>query len=578
MRLLNILRSQAEVYRDIFEKKLMDAKSSGDIKMAHAEALRGFYTRAFKPTLDGYTRSSIDSSSMNDMMDKASTDICVAYEQIDKISDEISDAFNSNQEYKTSLRNRVEYLSSIVEDINLMAEENLNNTVVFKDSLTSYDFIDRGYGQGTLANISTAEGVAYLSVSRDENLNALVQSIKVSGNGTSGNYYTTKKVNIESFNDAFNSYIKYKSDEDAHADPLAISDNEASTWYEYQMLGIEPSSKTTYRIGWGNADKIEDELVLKVDIELKKVSDINWMDIIPYMPERSKANITLYSVRVSEDGSNYSPIYKGEPIINKSIYSISQSYDKESLFSKDNLAKFTSQGVLNFPRTKAKFIEVILKQTKPYDESLGAIVYTKYLISGGKEINKGIIEEQMVPAFIVQGPVGKYKISNSEYITKEMVALEGWRYAIGLRGIDLYNKSFSSQSEIVTKRFETKKPIRKIMLYSNEIIPEDFNKYGIDMRNDWIKYYISINDIDWHRISPMHHNQIGNTRMAPKIFEVNGSASSDEKSINKGYLESSDDAYSVRLKIVFSGSGENGSATPILEEYAIKCVTEGGVE
>lgn len=167
----------------------------------------------------------------------------------------------------------------------------------------------------------------------------------------------------------------------------------------------------------------------------------------------------------------------------------------------------------------------------------------------------------------------------NQYIEKGMVAFEGWRYLIGIRDINIRKREFAQQSEIITKKFTTNKPIKKIILYANEVIPEEFLELGLEHRNDWIKYYISINDIDWYRISPMHHNQVGELTIPPKIYEINSTDSIEERNsqLYKGYINSKEDVYSIRLKIVFSRPTTITTLTPILEEYALKCILEGEI-
>lgn len=164
-----------------------------------------------------------------------------------------------------------------------------------------------------------------------------------------------------------------------------------------------------------------------------------------------------------------------------------------------------------------------------------------------------------------------------EYIEKKIGVFDGWRYLIGIRDIDIRNRKYTDTSEIVTKKFQTTKPIKKILLYSNEIIPEQFLEAGLEMRNDWIKYYISINDTDWYRISPMHHNQVGDLEISPKIYEINSRDSIEERinTINKGYILSTVPIDFVRLKIILTRPEGMDALTPIIEEYALKCVMEG---
>jgi hypothetical protein len=166
--------------------------------------------------------------------------------------------------------------------------------------------------------------------------------------------------------------------------------------------------------------------------------------------------------------------------------------------------------------------------------------------------------------------------TSDEYIEKKMAIFDGWRYMVGVRDVEIRNKTYELVSDIITKKLETSSPIKKIVLYSNEIIPDEFVSLGLTNRNSWIKYYISINDTDWHQISPMHHNQIGNLEIPPKIYEINSKDSPEEKikSINKGYINSPSEVYAVRLKITLSRPEGMENLTPIIEDYALKCIIE----
>lgn len=166
--------------------------------------------------------------------------------------------------------------------------------------------------------------------------------------------------------------------------------------------------------------------------------------------------------------------------------------------------------------------------------------------------------------------------ASDEYIEKKMGVFDGWRYMVGIRDVEIRNKTYELVSDIITKKLETSSPIKKVVLYSNEIIPEEFVSLGLTNRNSWIKYYISINDTDWHQISPMHHNQIGKLDIPPKIYEINSKDSPEEKikSINKGYINSPSKIYAVRLKITLSRPEGMENLTPIIEDYALKCIIE----
>lgn len=575
LNLINLLRRQAELYINKLERKISQAKTRADIYEAHSSILREFYEHAFRPTVTEEHIRQFDMETMNEIMESIKTDIDMLYSELDDISTRIQEAYNTNQDYKTSVKNRIQYLASVVSDLNIMSDQSNENFIMFKDSLTNYDFIDKDFSVGTSADISTSEGIAHLHISSDKLVTEDTPEIKISGDGTPGNYHVAKKVNIQTINEQYDIYIKNQSDDDPHDNVLSIVDNQPHTWFEYAKVGIPDEYKVRrYDIDWAVADKMHDELTLKINIKLKNIEEINWISITPYMPEKARSAVNVYSIRVSEDGSEFVPIYKDREIINSEIHLVPQRYLDDTLFNNDTIAKFASQGVFNFPKVRAQYIEIVLKQDKPYDELIANTYYKEINVLNAKETVERIITKQDVPNVVVNGPVGRYQIEPNKIISKNIEVINGWRYCIGIRGIDIYNRKFAKQSELVTKKFTTNKPIRSIVLYTNEIIPDEYMAYGLEKRNDWIKYYISINDIDWYPISPMHHNQVGSLKIPPKIYEINSTASADEKisSINKGYLTSNTDIYSVRLKIVFTRPDDLPESTPILEEYGLKCI------
>lgn len=580
MHIIELLKKQAKMYADRLDEMLGKAKTKADVYVAHSTVLKEFYNHAFKPTIDKNGMREFDASKTDDLMQSLYSDIGVAYDELEYVSSRLQEAYNTNQDYKTSVKNRVLYLTSIISDLNTMSGQSNEMFMMFEDSLTNYDFVDKEFSVGEPANISTSEGIAHLSVTNDIIMTDNIEDIKVTGNGIAGNYYVVKKVNIETINPEYNIYAKYQSDDDAHDSITEITDSEVHTWYEYEKVGFSNTNKLgRYDIEWATAEQIHDELTLKISIKLKGLAIINWLDIIPYMPEQARSTIDVYSIKVSDDGSNFTSIYKDKDIIDSEIHIVPQRFLNNPLFSDDNIAKFASQGVFSFPTVSARYIEIVLKQTKPYDEYIGCTYYKEVNISNTGEVFERLIPTQSVPSYIVNGPIGKYQLETNKLIVKGIDIIDGWRYCIGVRGVDVYNKKFEKQSEIVTRKLETTMPIRKVVLYANEIIPDEYLAYGLEKRNDWLKYYISINDTDWYPIAPMHHNQVGDLKIPPKVYEINSLAPVEERitSLNKGYITSPIDVTSIRLKVVFSRPDELSGTTPILEEYGLKCIFGGTV-
>jgi hypothetical protein len=189
------------------------------------------------------------------------------------------------------------------------------------------------------------------------------------------------------------------------------------------------------------------------------------------------------------------------------------------------------------------------------------------------------IPSSQVSDSIVNNELGKYVIDKNQYIVKGMDIFDGWRYCIGIKDINIYNYQFAEKSEMITKPFTTTKPIKEVSLYANEVIPEVFTQ-DLLKANDWIQYFISIDDINWHRIAPMHQQPIaGNDDFPPKIYRINSKEVIEDKVEHPlyGYIYTDADVYGIRLKAIFSrptSITNSSNYTPILEDYSLRVVLE----
>jgi len=160
------------------------------------------------------------------------------------------------------------------------------------------------------------------------------------------------------------------------------------------------------------------------------------------------------------------------------------------------------------------------------------------------------------------------------------------RFAIGIRDINIYSYKFSEASEIVSKPFLSPKPISKVALQVDETIPKVFyeDPSRINTENDWIKYYISIdNGTSWNRISPTSHRTTvseDGTNSVPEIINVNSDVPSAERKNPLAYIDVGDAVYSIRFKAALSRPTDISDAesyTPVLAKYALQIYPLGGL-
>ena len=73
-----------------------------------------------------------------------------------------------------------------------------------------------------------------------------------------------------------------------------------------------------------------------------------------------------------------------------------------------------------------------------------------------------------MPSNIVDEKYGIHTINSDYEIKKVLEAVEGWRYAIGVRDIDIMSFEFADTSEYISKPFLFEDGIKKVLLYANE--------------------------------------------------------------------------------------------------------------
>lgn len=484
-------------------------------------------------------------------------DITTLHDSISDLANEITETFNSNVNDLKTMSSELSRLTSIVTNLSLLSAENEHNVVYFKDSFVNKDYIEPS--TGLQSDILTNEGIAVLHINDAKDFKLKVVDIR--GNGSPGNYQLVKESPIKN---RFLPDIQYLSETNAQDDPRAIVDDNPHTWYEYQSLSIENPEKL-YDADWV---KNQDTLRVKITLSLEEPATLNWISILPYYPEKSRRRLKVRSVKTSSDGINYYPIGK-EVILNEEINITPQTYLADNAFASSLQSK--GVGVWNFPAREVKFIEVVLDQEESYTEDLGHTYYEK----GSRDSDStAIVPLKEVPSNIQRGYFGRYNIQGG-YITKGILPLEGERLCIGLRDISAYGYTFEEESEIVSTQFVSHEPITSISLLVNEQIPEDFLD-DLNTRNEWIKYYVSIDDITWHRISPMHHRPFHSEEdFPPKLITINSPETDEKETLNVLNIDTEKDCYTVRFKAVFSRpEGEEFEMmTPVLQDYAIRCTT-----
>ena len=554
---------------------------------ATLDKIKHYFETATKP---GFTKRYVDPSAavmkdvINLTMHEISSDLKIGYLELHSLSESIIQNFNHIQTSNMSLQNELGELDSLISDYRLLVNQPHKDIIYINDGFNTMDNVDEEFGSGTRAHISTDEGIVSLRIvdSKNQSLGASIDH--TSGNGELGNH---RIVNPDVLVDDTNILTKgmfFLSYENTHDDLRAILDGQPNTWVEYQMLNIPTSKKEEYHhydFTWARGRQTGDKLRLRLVIKFPEVKEINWININPYLPFKHNASkVTVYSISTSENGTEYVPIYDSHTVLNTRLNILPDTYRPKSI-SDENfaLSKFASQGVWNFPARRAQYVEVVLDQDESHPEIIGLTYYHRvsYRRDNEGRITEIItrIPEHEVEERIREGTPGTYPIATDTYITKGIEPTNGWRYTVGVRGINIYSHKFSEEAEVISRAYTLPKTIRAVSLDVNEKIPPKILSL-ISQRNEWIKYYFTLNDIDWYPISPTYHRQVGEEKIPPKIYIVNTSITPTIET-NRRYIYLDEDPKTIRFKAVLSRPTDmpNASAySPILEDYTIKIVTE----
>lgn len=495
----------------------------------------------------------------------------------------LKDSFNSVHSEKKRIMQRIDALNSLTGDMFLITDEENKNTHYITESFNDSKALDTDFSVEAISkgSIQTEEGLLTLERISSKNLSENGRIAHVSGNGEEGIDHIVRKTTTVNSQGVTEQAYRFLNEQDKNMNTRFenILDDRPDTLFEYQMINVPNEFKKArrhYDFEWAKGEEEGETLRLKLVVELDKEEDINWLTLMPYYPSNSSGRLLIHSIRTSVDGFDYLPLYK-EGIINEYINLTPQTYRLTDVFTgqtEEDSGFYQGRGVWSFPERRARFIEFVIDQKESYKETLGQAVY--YMNTDNQ--NYPIQVEE--PEELKNLPPGKY-IRNVdgariEYLKQIDATTQGWRYAIGLRDINIMQFQFNPKSEFISKRYTLPRNAQKLSLHAKEIIPESYLDI-VHKNNDWIQYEITFDDVNWHRISPLHHEPLSDNFPA-KILEVNRSMIdlTNAFQVHKKFIET-DDAKHFRFRVAMHRPIGEGfeSTTPILEEVAFKIELEG---
>lgn len=581
----NILEQQRAYLLEQAKLRLGDAATQEEVSQLADEIFYRYQNCLGKPLFQARKMVYGELPFLEDYYDnnkEMEKDLGILFSELNTIATYLVDYFNYSQSEKERIMTVVRGINGVVTDLQMLTEETTPNTVYLKESFTNYDNVDVDLtDMENRCMIHTEEGVLTLrrTGATNHSIGSKVRTIQ--GNGMNGTYYLTRKVASDT---EYENY-EYVSAQITNDSTDALVDGNADTVFEYEMVNIPESYKTAahyYDVEWAKGKEHDDLLRVRIVVQLPKIETINWIDLNPYHAAGSTGTVQVYSIRTSADGMSYEGLFQSDNfVLNQEINGTPQSYRAEDLFdgSEDFAStKFTGQGVWSFPSREARYIEFVLEQPNSYKELLGQEAYYR---RKKESTSWQRIRKQEVPNEIIDDKYGIHSLDTEYEIKKVLEAVEGWRYAIGIRDIQIMSFEFATTSEYISKPFKVEDGIKKLLLYANEKVPAAY-KEKVSESNDWIQYYVSFDDIDWYRISPQHHQPV-NDSFPAKILSINDNETDLDSAfaLHKQNLSLSALPTQVRLKIVMKrpeATTEDETpltnTTPFVEDFALKILTE----
>lgn len=210
-----------------------------------------------------------------------------------------------------------------------------------------------------------------------------------------------------------------------------------------------------------NAAPVPEPLILDFNLVLESASIVNHIHIVPMNFSERLTPLKIIAIDTSLDGQDWLSVMDEEPIADY------KSEDPENVFILSPAsARYSPEGYFTFTPRKAKYIHFKFLQEHPYE------ITTSF----GRR----------------------------------------YRYAIGLRSIEILGKKYKSLGELVSKSYDLGKQIKKVSLRSAQ------NPIAPSVLAD-IKHLVSLDDgATWLELQPQDRGDTG----VPEVLEIEDGSTS----------------------------------------------------
>jgi hypothetical protein len=282
-------------------------------------------------------------------------------------------------------------------------------------------------------------------------------------------------------------------------------------------------------------------LELVIQIELDQPRHFSWIQLTPFIREGAYPEVT--QILVSNDGKEWRKLLEVPTILNPRI---NRGVDFAQLSVP--ASNFEGIGVWPVPRSKIKYVKLMLRQENSYRMPLG-LGHRVHLDSKGKKrVRSNAIVVGSHQSSLSADTEVDFANTESETTlasTEIFDVLNGERQMIGIRDLLLEERSYRLEGQFVSQPFNLASPARAVALLVTERIPQDWPRTNPEGKL-WIFYEVSTDGQNWQPIVP----QVAQLEDSVVRFE---SAST-----------------TIHFRATFTRPEDRTTETPILHSYALK--------
>lgn len=461
-------------------------------------------------------------------------------------------------------RNDTSRLNNKVKSLQLYSENPNPNVVIFGDFFDNLEFADLDLIPQSERLSLFSEGQLTLSKRGPlKNLSAEAdfRVLDGSSNGVLGNNQEVIEEEVPNVDvpGETTTQIVFKAEGDLRNDLLSITDDDPTTWVEYERYEVSPidyNRANGYNFSYLSGDDESEDidwyrapeggLDLALEIDLKSIKPVNVIQLRPYGLEDDKNfPFKVSTILTSANGTDWERVEPPNTFVGSKI-------NLKTARVAEDVA--INRAIWTFDTRYIQYVRVFMKQDNPIPANIGHA----YWVDQNNEKRR---EEGPVPPV---GDTTKYLNQKKQgKLVQKREVFQGKRWAIGVRDLLVNQVEYQTSGAFISKRIPIGGVVDRVILQQAEFeIPESF-----DSELSWINFYISPDDGEsWHQIGRINDPNLG----IPEQISYNDPLPEDVRERGVAYYSSDRDVTSLRVKVEMSRPNNAASSTPVLKSYTLK--------